>query len=460
MKKLDIEELKKEYVGKIFHWLTVIDVFRDDKKKIRFKCICKCGKECIKDFGKVIIGHTSSCGCFKFTKDYSDKLKSVWEANPDKVKEKTEKVKQWFKDNPDRVAERSRKYRKTIAENPEILIKQKAKRKDTFDNNPEIQEKISEKLRLFYSDENNRKYLSDKMKQLYEDESNRKKISDGLKRFYLDESKRLELSIRAKKWAEDNRDRVEEQGKQHSEDLKKRRLHFIKKAQKDNFSDFVEFTRTIHPSQLNDLLNGDIRATDMIMTKCPICGKYEERTFNNTWKLIKMKFRTGHTPYCSLCRSQLSASSYEDEISNIIKSFYDGVCLRNSRDIISPLELDLYYPKKKIAVEYNGTYWHNENCKLREYHYNKFKKCYDLDILLVNIFERDWLTSKEKIIFYLRDLFSGIENSLSYVDESHSIINLNYPLPTLSISESSVIKEDYYIDHNIRVFTCGHLINQ
>lgn len=461
VKRLDLEELKKEHVGKTFHWLTVLDVFRDDKNKIRFKCVCKCGKECAKDYGKVLIGHTGSCGCFKFTKDYSDKLTSVWSNKQDTIETKTAKYCKWCRDNPEKSKMRSEKQKQTYKNNPEILEKQKARRKETLDNNPEIQKRINEKNRLAWADPDKRAEVSDRTKNYYTDHPEAgKRISLSLKKHYENNpEKREELSIRAKKWAEDNREKVEEQGRQHSEALKKRRLSFIKKAQKDSSSDFEEFTKAIHPSQLNDLLDGDIKATDIIMTKCPICGKYEERTFNSTWKLIKMKFRTGHPPYCTLCRSQLSSSSCEDEILNIIKSFYDGVCLRNSREIISPFELDLYYPEKKIAVEYNGTYWHNENCKSREYHYNKFKACYDSDILLVSIFENDWLSSKENIISYLRDLFFGLENQFSYVDDTHSIINLNYPLPTLSTSESSVIREDYYTDRDVKVFTCGHLVN-
>lgn len=42
-KKLDLEELKKEYIGKIFTFLTVTDVIREDGI-IKFVCNCKCGK--------------------------------------------------------------------------------------------------------------------------------------------------------------------------------------------------------------------------------------------------------------------------------------------------------------------------------------------------------------------------------------------------------------------------------
>ena len=42
--KLNIDELKLNYIGKVFCWLTVIDVLRIDSNWF-FKCKCKCCNE-------------------------------------------------------------------------------------------------------------------------------------------------------------------------------------------------------------------------------------------------------------------------------------------------------------------------------------------------------------------------------------------------------------------------------
>ena len=44
---------------------------------------------------------------------------------------------------------------------------------------------------------------------------------------------------------------------------------------------------------------------------------------------------------------------------DVIKSLYSGEIVENCRNIIKPYELDIYIPKKKIAIEYNGIYWHS-----------------------------------------------------------------------------------------------------
>ena len=80
----------------------------------------------------------------------------------------------------------------------------------------------------------------------------------------------------------------------------------------------------------------------------------------------------------------------------------------------------------KIAIEFNGDYWHDENHKSNDYHYNKFNLCMEKNILLVSIFESEWNSRKDEIKKYLLDLFSYRENSLSFNAE-HTMMNNNYP---------------------------------
>jgi len=64
----------------------------------------------------------------------------------------------------------------------------------------------------------------------------------------------------------------------------------------------------------------------------------------------------------------------------------------NTRSIISPLELDFFIPGSKIAIECNGDYWHSDIFKDKNYHFNKWKQCYDQGIQLIQIRESDWNT--------------------------------------------------------------------
>ena len=61
--------------------------------------------------------------------------------------------------------------------------------------------------------------------------------------------------------------------------------------------------------------------------------------------------------------------------------------ISGDRTIIKPLELDIYLPNYKIAIEYDGTYYHSNLDK--DYHLNKTKLCEAKGIQLLHIFDFD-----------------------------------------------------------------------
>lgn len=89
-------------------------------------------------------------------------------------------------------------------------------------------------------------------------------------------------------------------------------------------------------------------------------------------------------------------SKFEQEVFSYVKSIYNGNILHNSRKIIVPLELDIYVPDKKIAIECNGVFWHSTNNGIhKDYHLNKTILCEKQNIRLIHIFENEWNTKKE-----------------------------------------------------------------
>jgi hypothetical protein len=59
-------------------------------------------------------------------------------------------------------------------------------------------------------------------------------------------------------------------------------------------------------------------------------------------------------------------------------------------------ELDFYLPEKKLAIEFNGLYWHSELAgKSKYYHLRKTDACEKLGIHLVRIFEDEWKTKTD-----------------------------------------------------------------
>lgn len=60
--------------------------------------------------------------------------------------------------------------------------------------------------------------------------------------------------------------------------------------------------------------------------------------------------------------------------------------VRNTRKIIKPLELDLFFEEQKVAVEVNGWYWHQEKLG-RSTLLEKTKKCQEMGIRLLHFWD-------------------------------------------------------------------------
>lgn len=94
------------------------------------------------------------------------------------------------------------------------------------------------------------------------------------------------------------------------------------------------------------------------------------------------------------------------EVYDYIRSIYTGNIDLNTRQIISPLELDIYIPDKNLAIEFDGLMFHSYGlshksmfndaiCEDSKCHLKKTVACQEKDIQLLHIFENEWLNKKD-----------------------------------------------------------------
>jgi len=103
---------------------------------------------------------------------------------------------------------------------------------------------------------------------------------------------------------------------------------------------------------------------------------------------------SGKIPYCPECNKKYH-SKFEKEISNFLESL-NIKFIQNDRQLIKPFELDFVIPKHKIAIEFDGVYWHSENINSdKNYHLNKTIDCKEQEYQLIHIFEDEWKTKQE-----------------------------------------------------------------
>ena len=111
-------------------------------------------------------------------------------------------------------------------------------------------------------------------------------------------------------------------------------------------------------------------------------------------------------------------SKGENEVLTYIKSIYDGEIFTSCYNIINPYELDIYIPEFKLAIEFNGYFYHSEAVLMRKVkildlndelydlirvkHIRKADMCEDLGIRLIQILDLDWNNpEKQKILKYI-----------------------------------------------------------
>ena len=191
-------------------------------------------------------------------------------------------------------------------------------------------------------------------------------------------------------------------------------------------------------NQVNQVTHGEyelIRLVDnnTILMKHNACG--------HTWEVgISNFFHLGSR--CPKCAWKISKN--ELLIHEMIENLYKGEIIYNSRDIIPPYELDIYIPEKKVAIEYNGTYFHSSLYKDADYHYNKSSACEERGIRLIHIWEYEWINERQRPI-----LENIIKSALGVIEEKIPARKCN-----VIIKESSEMRE-FFDKNNIQGFRPG-----
>ncbi len=99
---------------------------------------------------------------------------------------------------------------------------------------------------------------------------------------------------------------------------------------------------------------------------------------------------SGRIRTCSECKVKFTSKG-EDELAGFIAEHH--TIFRNDRS--HGFELDIYCPDIKLAIEFNGLYWHSDAWKKADYHLRKTEACEKLGIKLLHIFEDEWDHKRE-----------------------------------------------------------------
>lgn len=144
----------------------------------------------------------------------------------------------------------------------------------------------------------------------------------------------------------------------------------------------------------------------LLHVKCKKCESEDNVSFFN----IKRCWR------CRKCNPV--GSRQQVDMLEFVRSL--GVDVENStRKIIPPLELDVWIPEKRLAIEYHGLYWHaggREEVFDKGKHRKKYELAIKSNVRLLQIFSDEWLEKNDICRSIIRNALGKNETKLNARD--------------------------------------------
>lgn len=150
--------------------------------------------------------------------------------------------------------------------------------------------------------------------------------------------------------------------------------------------EFITKANQVHNFKYNYCDTHYIAADKKVCIICPEHGEF--------WQ--EPRDHTSHAHGCPRCPSVVSSG--HKEIIKYLETKNINFII-NDREALKPLELDIWIPDKKLAIEYHGVYWHSynrpETKQEIQKHSDKAKLASQNNIKLLQFFETEWLYKKE-----------------------------------------------------------------
>lgn len=153
-------------------------------------------------------------------------------------------------------------------------------------------------------------------------------------------------------------------------------------------SEFLERAKSVH-GDTYEYLSGLSRLHKNIKIQCRIHGVFNQTPHNHL-----------KGAGCPRCANKVSKG--EAEMFEFVKSLGFDVDSSN-RKLLAPYEIDIYVPEKRVAIEYNGLYYHRHDLighKTRM----KAIMCQEKGITLMQVFEDEWCEARSKVEGRIRAL--------------------------------------------------------
>ena len=196
--------------------------------------------------------------------------------------------------------------------------------------------------------------------------------------------------------------------------------------------------------------------------KCLNCGTEFEQKIHTTGHVEECPY----LPHCWNCYPRMSnVSRVELKLLDFIKQYFPNA--HKDNELIKPYELDIVIDELKLAIEFNGDYWHSTKFYLEHRdnldgyygrHLNKILETNKQGYRLIHIWENEYNKNPESIKKKLMDILQNKEN-LNFTESTIKLDRSWYN--NIEISGYKLVEElpPEMINRNgFNVENCGYLI--
>lgn len=182
----------------------------------------------------------------------------------------------------------------------------------------------------------------------------------------------------------------------------------------------------------------------------------------DSYKFIKNEYIEDIEKYVNEgCHTNNYTSKPEKEVLEFIRQIYNDEIIENDTASVPNLnyrtfELDIYLPKLKLALDFNGLYWHSTKYKDKFYHQRKTECCRKVGISILHIYEDEWKNDKNKIKLIIESCIKG--NFKNVIDKEDDILIGRNDFPIFGKYEIIKITEPIlHTDRNLSYYDAGKI---
>lgn len=178
-----------------------------------------------------------------------------------------------------------------------------------------------------------------------------------------------------------------------------------------------------HKQRYPDLI--EMMPDRQMKIKCPhenICDRCPEKFFIIPNQTYRDRLRLGIEPCTRLLPITDNHSTPEIKVRLWLDN--QGISYKtNTRGVLRNLELDIYIPEYKLAIEVNGCYWHSGLRKPKEYHMNKWQGCREKGVRLISLWE-DWIEERWEEVKEVLKYHLGMDADLNKIEIDHNLVDI------------------------------------